>query len=227
MQQLPNSYSLGSLAQPKGQLLEKGRNDQYTPNIEYAQYTDNIWQAIVTKITPLFNGEGLKGSIRDINELVRQWLRETPTQHVVDEISDLLAAGTEISAAKLQTVPDEVLASRIVESWSFFFVTVLPYIQGVFLPVRLNKGSNITSMTINRNRALSTENHMVIDVRNLAICSFRDNALLPLSHRIEDCLPRLFLDTDNIRRVADTSTRMTQMLSIICQESVGEEKQRV
>ena len=32
--------------------------------------TENIWQSIWTKVLPLFNGEGLKGSMEDLNDLV-------------------------------------------------------------------------------------------------------------------------------------------------------------
>lgn len=40
--------------------------------------------------------------------------------------------------AKLGDVPDEKLVSRLVEVWSFFFGTVLPYFEGVFLPLQID-----------------------------------------------------------------------------------------
>ena len=39
--------------------------------------------------------------------------------------------------AKLGDVPDEKLVSRLVEVWSFFFGTVLPYFEGVLLPLQV------------------------------------------------------------------------------------------
>lgn len=32
---------------------------------------DNVWQIICVRVLPLFNGEGVKGCVEDLNELVR------------------------------------------------------------------------------------------------------------------------------------------------------------
>jgi hypothetical protein len=53
-----------------------------------------------------------------------------------DEINELLKNGMLTLNAKLGDVPDEKLVSRLVEVWSFFFGTVLPYFEGVFLPLQ-------------------------------------------------------------------------------------------
>lgn len=55
-----------------------------------------------------------------------------------DEISELLKNGMLTLNAKLGDVPDEKLVSRLVELWSFFFGTVLPYFEGVFLPLQID-----------------------------------------------------------------------------------------
>ncbi|KAI8813722.1 HbrB-like-domain-containing protein [Cladochytrium replicatum] len=185
-------------------------------SVEYVPYNDNVWQTIVTKVIPLFNGEGIKGSIEDLNELVRQWLRDTPPQTVINEINELLSTGNVALGAKLNSVPDEVLATRVAEAWSFYFGTVLPYFQGVFLPVRL----------LTR---IQTRNGVEPpDVRGLALVSFREHVLLPRAGRLEDTLPRLFADIESNRRVSDTLSRFMQMLSIIQQVSLDErQKSRV
>lgn len=55
-----------------------------------------------------------------------------------DEINELLKNGMLTLNAKLGDVPDEKLVSRLVELWSFFFGTVLPYFEGVFLPLQID-----------------------------------------------------------------------------------------
>lgn len=55
-----------------------------------------------------------------------------------DEINELLKNGMLTLNAKLGDVPDEKLVSRLVEVWSFFFGTVLPYFEGVFLPLQID-----------------------------------------------------------------------------------------
>ncbi len=65
-------------------------------------------------------------------------------------------------------VPDEsmLVAARISELWNFFFGTVLPYLQGVFLPIRM----------IVKQRGGDPE---LIDVRRMGLESFRINIVLP------------------------------------------------
>jgi hypothetical protein len=54
-----------------------------------------------------------------------------------EEINELLKNGMLTLNAKLGDVPDEKLVSRLVEVWSFFFGTVLPYFEGVLLPLQV------------------------------------------------------------------------------------------
>ncbi|KAJ3092972.1 hypothetical protein HK102_013762 [Quaeritorhiza haematococci] len=151
-------------------------------------HTDNIWQTICVKVLPLFNGEGLKGCIEDLNDLVSHWLQDNQPQKVTDEVNELLAAGMLTLGNKLNNVPEEQMIGRLVELWSFFFGTVLQYLRGVFLPIR--------------------------EVQTLALMSFRDNLMMPLRGRLEDALPKL-AEMDSGRRAQDIPQRLMQMLLVI------------
>lgn len=70
------------------------------------------------------------------NNFRRCLLTRTPFI-LCDEIHELLNNGMLTLNAKLGDVPDEKLVSRLVEVWSFFFGTVLPYFEGVFLPLQI------------------------------------------------------------------------------------------
>ncbi|KAI8847433.1 HbrB-like protein, partial [Chytridium lagenaria] len=85
------------------------------------------WQAICAKVLPLFNGEGLKGSIEDLNELVSEMLMQQINPST--DLKELLAAGMLNLGNRIVTVGDEALILRLVELWSFFFGTVVPYVQ--------------------------------------------------------------------------------------------------
>ncbi|KAG0283105.1 hypothetical protein BGZ96_012526 [Linnemannia gamsii] len=98
--------------------------------------TEDVWQALCIKVLTLFNGQGLTGAIEDLNELVRRCMATRSAFMLCDEISELLKNGMLTLNAKLGDVPDEKLVSRLVEVWSFFFGTVLPYFEGVFLPLQ-------------------------------------------------------------------------------------------
>ncbi|KAJ3185666.1 hypothetical protein HDU87_000290 [Geranomyces variabilis] len=160
----------------------------------------NAWQALSTKVLPLFNGQGLRGHMEDMNELVSTWLGESySSQAINDDLNEMLTTGLLTLSTKLAAVGDEGLANRIVEVWSFFFTTVVPYLQGVFLPVRTQW------------RLADADPP---DVRMLTLCGFRDQILLPLSGRMVECFPRLSTDIENGRKVNDTASRLMQMLCI-------------
>ncbi|KAF9933964.1 hypothetical protein FBU30_003908 [Linnemannia zychae] len=99
--------------------------------------TEDVWQALCIKVLTLFNGQGLTGAIEDLNELVRKSLQTRSPHALCEEITELLKNGMLTLNAKLGDVPDEKLVSRLVEVWSFFFGTVLPYFEGVFLPLQI------------------------------------------------------------------------------------------
>ncbi|KAG0018166.1 hypothetical protein BGZ80_007491 [Entomortierella chlamydospora] len=99
--------------------------------------TEDNWQSLCIKVLTLFNGQGLTGAIEDLNELVRKSLQSRTPFALCDEINELLKNGMLTLNAKLGDVPDEKLVSRLVEVWSFFFGTVLPYFEGVFLPLQI------------------------------------------------------------------------------------------
>ncbi|KAF9929108.1 hypothetical protein BGZ67_006592 [Mortierella alpina] len=113
--------------------------------------TEDVWQALCIKVLTLFNGQGLTGAIEDLNDLVRRCLLTRSAFQLCDEINELLKNGMLTLNAKLGDVPDEKLVSRLVEVWSFFFGTVLPYFEGVFLPLQVdlkyNHAKKITRKT--------------------------------------------------------------------------------
>ncbi|KAG9072480.1 hypothetical protein KI688_000251 [Linnemannia hyalina] len=122
--------------------------------------TEDVWQALCIKVLTLFNGQGLTGAIEDLNELVRRCLTTRNAFTLCDEINELLKNGMLTLNAKLGDVPDEKLVSRLVEGWSFFFGTVLPYFEGVFLPLQIElKTYHARNMTRKVQVASSAASH--------------------------------------------------------------------
>ncbi|KAK9768834.1 hypothetical protein K7432_000169 [Basidiobolus ranarum] len=133
---------------------------------------DDKWQTLCVKVLPLFNGEGLKGYVEDLNELVRGCLNDKALTTLAEDIEHLLGDGMLTLNVKLIGVNDEKLVSRLVELWSFFFGTVLPYFESVFLPLQ----------TEVKKYQLPT---VMVDVRNMALSSFRDHVIIPMVDRLE------------------------------------------
>jgi len=98
---------------------------------------------------------------------------------------------------KLVGVEDDKLVGRVVELWGFFWDQVLPYVEGVLLPLqtdpvlsslyRTPKTHRNSSPTRQNGKCstslpsypLATSSH--IDVRTLALRSFRDKIILPIA----------------------------------------------
>ncbi|TPX57245.1 hypothetical protein PhCBS80983_g03969 [Powellomyces hirtus] len=155
----------------------------------------NAWQTLCVRVLPLFNGQGLKGHMEDMNDLVSTWLGDSHGQSIADDLNEMLTTGLLTLSSKLAVVGDEVLASRVVEVWIFFFSTVVPYLQGVFLPVR-------TQWRQAEGRVGDPP-----DVRTMSLIGFRDQILIPLSGRLIEGFPRLSVDIENGRKHYEQSAR--------------------
>ncbi|VDC03613.1 unnamed protein product [Peniophora sp. CBMAI 1063] len=169
---------------------------------------DNPWGALHVLVLPLFNSEPLRVPIEDLNSLVRKHIStvvsNAPQKALLtleNETADLLAAGMDTINAKLQGVVEEKLLARVVELWGFFWDQVLPYVEGVLLPLqtdpllsslyRTQKSHRGSSPTRTNGKgsfsmqgytpALSTAH---IDVRTLALRCFRDRIILPVFPRL-------------------------------------------
>lgn len=138
----------------------------------------------------------------DLNALVRRHIRSvvssTPSKALASLAKDareLLASGMVTLDRKLMSVGDDKLLSRLVEVWGFFWDQVLPYVEGVLLPLQTDsmlvalyssRGHRPSSPT--RGASVSKASLLTgvgpIDVRTLALQQFTDKIVKPLSPRI-------------------------------------------
>ncbi|CEH14973.1 gpmB [Ceraceosorus bombacis] len=107
----------------------------------------DIWQNVCIRVLPLFNGEGLKAPIEDLNQNVMLHIMRTLDKspaRALDSLSsdlcNLMSTACFTLNAKLQASgvleDDQRILKRLVELWIFFFGSVLPYLEGVFLPLQ-------------------------------------------------------------------------------------------
>ncbi|GAB5589371.1 hypothetical protein Unana1_04271 [Umbelopsis nana] len=175
-----------------------------TPNFSsITNENSDVWQALCVRVLPLFNGEGVKGAIEDLNELLRRCLTDPVSPNLHRDIEALLRDGMFTLNAKLFGVSDEKLMDRLVEQWSFFFGNVLPYFEATFLPLRIDV------------RYVSIDDMEYWNVRNMALQSFRDHVILPLIKRLEDVFGKLFTDFESSQNPAATAAKMLQMTSLL------------
>ncbi|KAG1557779.1 hypothetical protein G6F49_005088 [Rhizopus delemar] len=164
---------------------------------------EDAWQTLCVRVLPLFNGEGVKGSIEDLNELLRRCLSDPMSPQFYHDIEALLRDGMFTLNSKMFGVTDEKLLDRLVEQWSFFFSYALPYFEAVFLPLQTD--------IIYR----SADEAEAWNVRNMAMRSFRDNVILLQTKRLEDVFNKLFTDFGSSQNPAATAAKMLQMTSLL------------
>ncbi|KAG8823660.1 hypothetical protein FRC19_003370 [Serendipita sp. 401] len=124
---------------------------------------DNPWGALHVHVLPLFNRDPLRIPIEDLNALVRKQIvaviSRNPSKAVAQleaDVSELITAGMVTLNSKLAAgVDEEKLAARIVDLWGFFWDQVLPYVEGIFLPLQTDPYLQSLARTPKTNRPSS------------------------------------------------------------------------
>ncbi|KAG1878242.1 HbrB-like-domain-containing protein [Suillus subluteus] len=200
---------------------------------------DNPWRTLHVHVLPLFNEEPLRVPIEDLNALVRRHIQTvlavSPSKTLATletDARELIAAGMVTLNAKLSNISDEILLGRVIEIWAFFWDQILPYIEGVLLPLqtdslltslhRTQKQHRSSSPTrqgskLSGSSALSSL-YPTIDVRSVALCAFRDRVVLPIHGRLQNLLSAPF-GKDMLARLSPfRQPRLQQMLLVLTSE---------
>ncbi|KDQ10093.1 hypothetical protein BOTBODRAFT_190702 [Botryobasidium botryosum FD-172 SS1] len=185
-----------------------------------ASSPDNPWATLHVHVLPLFNGEALQIAIEDLNTLVKKHIQavvsRSPSRAINTleiDVTDLAATGMLTLSARLNGLEDDRLIPRVVEIWGFFWVQVLPYIEGVFLP--LHTDSLLISLARNA-KPSRTSSSTVIDVRKLALQAFRDAIIVPIYERLYALFTTLTKDAFEIGQSDEyLQPRLQQMLLVL------------
>ncbi|KXN90196.1 Target of rapamycin complex 2 subunit bit61 [Leucoagaricus sp. SymC.cos] len=191
------------------------------------------WGALHVHVLPLFNGEPLRIPIEDLNTLVKRHIQtvvtSTPNRALSTleaDAAELISTGMVTLNAKLMGVHDTKLIARVVETWNFFWDQVLTYVEGVLLPLQTHpllsslyrtpkshrtKSPNHQNNSMSSSKSEHTSTH--IDVRTIALRSFRDSVIVHLA-------PRLF-DLFRLENISETyhQPRLQQMLLVLASQS--------
>ncbi|KAJ7209561.1 HbrB-like-domain-containing protein [Mycena pura] len=194
------------------------------------------WDAVHVNVLPLFNNERLPMTIEDLNMLVKRHIgiviSSSPSKAITTlehDAAELIARGMATLNSKLSNTDDESLIRDIVQIWSFFWDEVLPYVEGVLLPLhtdptlstlhrskphrpsspRQTSKGNISSVFNNSMQMPSN----YIDVRTIALRSFRDKVVVPLASRLRGCI--INRQEKENAQVTVAQPRLQQMLLVL------------
>jgi hypothetical protein len=114
-----------------------------------------------------------------------------------NDCAELISAGMVTMSAKLNHEKDETLVRRVVELWGFFWDQVLPYVEGVLLPLqtdplllslyRTPKSHTHGSSGAGKGGSMSGLGLISapkVDVRTVALKIFRDQIILQIYPRL-------------------------------------------
>ncbi|KAI5481398.1 HbrB-like family protein [Pseudohyphozyma bogoriensis] len=169
---------------------------------------DDVWQSVCVKVLPIFNGEGNRNFVEDLNELVTTHVQRTiarcqnqnrsrssqpidtatlVTALLIADLTELISIGCLTLTSKLtpsDALTDEKFLARLNELWLFFWTGILPHLESVFWIFRCDERlkANVVGGGTRDGRRLREEGR--IDVRKLALIGFRDHLILPHITRI-------------------------------------------
>ncbi|KAI5120970.1 hypothetical protein M0805_006642 [Coniferiporia weirii] len=202
---LPTSGNVSAAAPAASTALGHMHGGSASLGMGMAGSDGSTWAQLNVHVLPLFNHEQLQSPIEDLNALVRRHIeavmsRSPPRALATLEMdaTDLINSGMVTLNAKLAGVEDDKLVGRTVEIWGFFWDQVLPYVEGVLLPLqtdallialhRTPKSHRPSSPTMQDPGTLigsSASSSSPIDVRTIALRAFRDKIIVPIAQRLE------------------------------------------
>ncbi|KAI0040640.1 HbrB-domain-containing protein [Auriscalpium vulgare] len=235
---LPTALTPSISASASSTTLVMPTNNLPAPALTSSSSADNPWGTLHVLVLPLFNGEPLRVPIEDLNTLVKRHIQSivsnSPPKAVATletEASDLIGSGMDTLNGKLAGIEEDKLVARVVELWGFFWDQVLPYVEGVLLPLqtdpilsslyRTPKGHRTSSPTRQNSKgSLSMPSYLPtspqIDVRTVALRSFRDKIILPISSILNT---RLNLQRSENLVESHIYPRLQQMLLVLVSQT--------
>ncbi|KAL9051548.1 MAG: hypothetical protein Q9162_005940 [Coniocarpon cinnabarinum] len=169
---------------------------------------DDAWHLLKARLLNIFEGEDLRTPVEDFNRLVSVHVQRCITKrapiNILEDLRELLFTGFTALDQTLRTVPDDHLVASIVETWTFVFCTVLPFLQAALLPLDLEfKGHGTmlapqaaadfwTSVT---HSSFDPKAFPSLDIRTLTLLHFRDVVILPRHETLLTIFSRLSIDS--------------------------------
>ncbi|KAK6535328.1 hypothetical protein TWF694_001791 [Orbilia ellipsospora] len=196
------------------------------------QVLEEVWPLLKSRVLPLFAGEGLRTPVEDLNKLVivhiKRQVEKKSAILLIDDVQTLLDHGMAMldnSSSSLSKLTDLRLVPRLVEIWNFVFSTVLPYFEAVFLPLQQEFKGHGAVMSDREAREVWGAPDQRLDLRRMALISYRDTIILPLYSRLHTIFSKLQLDFDALPNVTETVGRVLQCVSVLASLLSNDEKQ--
>lgn len=197
-------------------------------DISVNQIINDVWPLFCMKTLPLFSGEGLMVPVEYLNKLVRLHVKKRYAEKkmglFIDELYEFIEKGMRSFDVNLSSLPDEKMIHRFVELWTFFFTTILPYIEAVFLPLQA-EFNDLEWTTYSHGKDV-LKNQTDLDVKRITLIRFRDDIVLPIYERLKVIFTKIPLNLDLSQEFMDIASKLLQSILILTSVHSLDEKQK-
>ncbi|WBW74803.1 Protor-like protein [Schizosaccharomyces osmophilus] len=215
--QMINGFGAASLAFAKLSKVRSPLDSKFNTNLMSA---DDTWSILETEVCTLYNWESLHYTIEDLNGILVLHLQSCVRERTMDlftsHLDSLFPKATNKLSESLFLIPEEYFLSKLLEIWPFFLSSILPYIEGIFLPIKTKifDSQEKALLPYEINEYCHT-NREKLNVQRLMLTSFRDCMILPAA----DCIQRIIQkQSETLARsdhLSGVYARLFQILSML------------
>ena len=107
------------------------------------------WNTVSNAVTALFQRKKLaKSELSSLTEKVKTAKQEIGGPAICERFKESLVKGMIILREDVKAKNGEVLLDRLAESWSYFFCTILPLLQAIFLDIQSREAQSTRAIAL-------------------------------------------------------------------------------
>ncbi|EPX73702.1 TORC2 subunit Bit61 [Schizosaccharomyces octosporus yFS286] len=215
--QMINGFGAASLAFAKLSKVRSPLDSKFNTN---SMSADDTWSILESEVCTLYNWESLHYTIEDLNGILVLHLQSCVRERTMDlftsHLDSLFPKATNKLSESLFPIPEEYFLSKLLEIWLFFLSSILPYIEGIFLPIKtkLFDSQEKALLPYEINEYCHT-NREKFNVQRLMLTSFRDYMILPAIDRIQRIIQKQSETLASSEHLPGVYARLFQILSML------------
>lgn len=146
--------NLGEFLRKDGSVTMVGVQRPRSPKITDKKFTfaggkNEDWNTVSNAVTALFQRKKLaKSELSSLTEKVKSVKQEVGGSTICEWFKESLVKGMIILREDVKDKNGEVLLDKLADSWTYFFCTILPLLQAIFLDIQSREAQSTRSIAL-------------------------------------------------------------------------------
>lgn len=146
--------NLGEFLRKDGSVTMVGVQRPRSPKITEKKFTfaggkNEDWNTVSNAVTALFQRKKLaKSELSSLTEKVKSVKQEVGGSTICEWFKESLVKGMIILREDVKDKNGEVLLDKLADSWTYFFCTILPLLQAIFLDIQSREAQSTRSIAL-------------------------------------------------------------------------------